>query len=620
MNQKFKFQEKSQSLPLIVRKPIAVMNYKLYEKYQQSQNYYYIREINEILSDAQTRIVINFKDQLAIDEDEEYFKRFYQLKEFPQKIQLLTEYYKFHIDIARIFEEPICSILNKYYDKKRKYDYFRIAKMIEEENKLNPNKPPKGIVGERPSPANSQESITQENDEKDYQNIKNIQILKELSWLNHDKTLPKEASQTINELCKQIGSRADQSSLSIVKLSKQDKVSLDNFLLYIGNKVNLSQKTSPTSRKSQEQLIKQLIIKQKAKILQKDNKSYSMHKKNETKYSIGSIEMKNNFAKDQFNNISKKSNRQASTDIIESGTRLENKPQEIVKVKSKTLVSKNQLKINKFIGDLNSNSPTLSSHKISIASTSLKQQQQPLILFQNNQKNNLLTKLFLEEAEQQSKLKNGAITHRPLSSTNAFFGSQSNRNSPSLNYKKQNIQKLKKDDYQKKQKLKTTNSPQKNHQIGLIAKNLFIKALNAQKQKNSNHLKQNSNQEKILNQYNQQKPNNVLQQNDLLEKKQHKKTKSDGKALQKKFSVHEIGCLTDRNNKETNQLFSKIKNHSSPQTQHFRRLHSEKQESISSNMKGILIQQMLKQLAKQNQQAQQKQDSRSLIKIQAKKF
>ena len=62
---------------------------------------------------------------------------------------------QFHIDIARIFVEPICSILNKYYDKKRKYDYFRIAKMIEKENKLNPNKPPKGIVGERPSPANS---------------------------------------------------------------------------------------------------------------------------------------------------------------------------------------------------------------------------------------------------------------------------------------------------------------------------------------------------------------------------------------------------------------------------------------------------------------------------------
>ena len=52
MNQKFKFQEKSQQLPLVVRKPLTVMNYKLYEKYQHSQNYFYIREINEILSNG----------------------------------------------------------------------------------------------------------------------------------------------------------------------------------------------------------------------------------------------------------------------------------------------------------------------------------------------------------------------------------------------------------------------------------------------------------------------------------------------------------------------------------------------------------------------------------------
>ncbi|CAD8121441.1 unnamed protein product [Paramecium sonneborni] len=618
MNQKFKLDEKRQSLPLVVRKPIGVMNYKLYERYQESQNYYYIRDINEILSDGQTKIVINFKDQMAIDEDEEYLKRYYQLKEFCQKIQLLTEYYKFHIDIARIFKEPICSILNKYYDKKRKYDYFRIAKMIEEENKQNPNKPPKGIVGERPSPANSQESITQEKDEKEDQNIKNIQILKELSWLKHDKTQCKEASQTINQLCKYIGSGAEQSSLSIVKFSNQDQVSLNNFLQYIGNKASISQKTSITTRQSKELFIQELIMNQKAKIQQKDNKSNSIHQKNNTKYSIGSIiEMRNNFVKDQFNNISKKSNRQASTDIIESGTKLDDKPQEIVKLKSKTLVNKNQLKINKFIGDFNQNSPTLSLHKKSIGSTFLKQQQQPIIQLQNNQKNNLINKLLLEEAEQQSKLKNGAITHRPLSTTNAFFGSQSNRNSPSINYKKLTISKQKKDDFFLNQKLKTTNSPQKNNQLGLFAKNLFNKKQNIQKQKNSNHIKQNSNQEKVLNLNNKQKPSFI---NDLLEKKQHKKNKSDDKAFSKKFSVHEIGSLTDRNDKEINQLLNKINQHSSPQTQHFRRLHSEKQESLPCNMKGILFQSMLKQLAKQNLQILQKQESRSLIKSQTKKF
>lgn len=36
MNQKFKLEEKTHQLPLIVRKPITVINRKLYEKYQHS--------------------------------------------------------------------------------------------------------------------------------------------------------------------------------------------------------------------------------------------------------------------------------------------------------------------------------------------------------------------------------------------------------------------------------------------------------------------------------------------------------------------------------------------------------------------------------------------------------
>lgn len=64
---------------------------------------------------------------------------------------------KFHTDIPRIFVEPINTVLNHYYDKKRKYEYYRIAKIIEEENKKHPERPPKGIVGEKPSPVNSLE-------------------------------------------------------------------------------------------------------------------------------------------------------------------------------------------------------------------------------------------------------------------------------------------------------------------------------------------------------------------------------------------------------------------------------------------------------------------------------
>ena len=54
---------------------------------------------------------------------------------------------QFHRDVPRLFIEPQTTIINKYLDKRRKLDYYRIVRIIEEENKLNPSRPPKGIVG-----------------------------------------------------------------------------------------------------------------------------------------------------------------------------------------------------------------------------------------------------------------------------------------------------------------------------------------------------------------------------------------------------------------------------------------------------------------------------------------
>ncbi len=42
---------------------------------------------------------------------------------------------------------PFCSIKNDYLDKFRKIDYYRIVKILEYENKANPNRAPKGIIG-----------------------------------------------------------------------------------------------------------------------------------------------------------------------------------------------------------------------------------------------------------------------------------------------------------------------------------------------------------------------------------------------------------------------------------------------------------------------------------------
>ena len=45
---------------------------------------------------------------------------------------------------------PTSDLMNNYHDKKRTIEYYRIARLIDEENKCNPSKPPKAIIGSKP--------------------------------------------------------------------------------------------------------------------------------------------------------------------------------------------------------------------------------------------------------------------------------------------------------------------------------------------------------------------------------------------------------------------------------------------------------------------------------------
>lgn len=106
---------------------------RFYHKYSASQDYYFSNHVNCILSDAATPPVIRFQDIATTLDEDEYLKRFYRLEEYPNKIGLLSEYYKFHRDIARIFTQPVSHILNKYHDAKRKLDYQKIKQILAEE-------------------------------------------------------------------------------------------------------------------------------------------------------------------------------------------------------------------------------------------------------------------------------------------------------------------------------------------------------------------------------------------------------------------------------------------------------------------------------------------------------
>ncbi|KAM3147716.1 hypothetical protein pb186bvf_000044 [Paramecium bursaria] len=146
------------------------LTYSLYEKYAESQNYYYTKDINEIMLDQTTQSNIQFKDQCMIDEEQEYIKKYYAY--YQQKMQVLSEFYKFHKDLPRwSVQQSIVNLLNEYYNQKRKIEYYKIQKLIEQENRQNPDKPAKGIVGDKPIESQSTPCSNTEQSVVDVDNI-----------------------------------------------------------------------------------------------------------------------------------------------------------------------------------------------------------------------------------------------------------------------------------------------------------------------------------------------------------------------------------------------------------------------------------------------------------------
>ena len=42
----------------------------------------------------------------------------------------MTEYYKYHKDIPRLFMDVICNLIHKFHDKKRRIEYCRIKRHL----------------------------------------------------------------------------------------------------------------------------------------------------------------------------------------------------------------------------------------------------------------------------------------------------------------------------------------------------------------------------------------------------------------------------------------------------------------------------------------------------------
>lgn len=116
----------------------GLINHKLYEKYSSSQNYYYMKDVNAILGNQRIPSVIVFRDLQDQMKKEEVLRRFFFLEEYDSKFQQLTEYYKFHKEIPRIFSKNEYDIYFDYHDRKRKVDFVQITNMLKRENGEDP--------------------------------------------------------------------------------------------------------------------------------------------------------------------------------------------------------------------------------------------------------------------------------------------------------------------------------------------------------------------------------------------------------------------------------------------------------------------------------------------------
>lgn len=108
----------------------TILNSFLYHKFSSSQNYYLTRRINEILCNSISPSTVQFKQISHMQKHTEAVSRFYPLSQQTLHLRSLTEYYKFHSEVPRLFMMPVSEIIHEFHDKKRRVNYIRITKMI----------------------------------------------------------------------------------------------------------------------------------------------------------------------------------------------------------------------------------------------------------------------------------------------------------------------------------------------------------------------------------------------------------------------------------------------------------------------------------------------------------
>eukprot|EP01017_Pseudomicrothorax_dubius_P013120 TRINITY_DN15672_c0_g1_i1.p1 TRINITY_DN15672_c0_g1~~TRINITY_DN15672_c0_g1_i1.p1 ORF type:complete len:765 (+),score=123.91 TRINITY_DN15672_c0_g1_i1:74-2296(+) len=112
----------------------ALIENALYSKHCYSQNYYYTKDIGDILAGNSTPAVVAYKEAIILSSVfEDSLRRLYRNSEMKEKLRSLAKYYKFHRDLPRLFALPTATIMTKYNNLRRTAEFKIVSEVIREE-------------------------------------------------------------------------------------------------------------------------------------------------------------------------------------------------------------------------------------------------------------------------------------------------------------------------------------------------------------------------------------------------------------------------------------------------------------------------------------------------------
>ncbi|KAM3127408.1 hypothetical protein pb186bvf_020489 [Paramecium bursaria] len=116
------------------KKPIYKINFApllnraLFTKYASTKKH--LKKFEDFVLNKPLKWIIDFKDQLTWEEEDEYLKRYYSFEDQNEKFEQLLEYYKYHKDIPRMFMRNISDIAIFYFETRKQLEYRRIKMML----------------------------------------------------------------------------------------------------------------------------------------------------------------------------------------------------------------------------------------------------------------------------------------------------------------------------------------------------------------------------------------------------------------------------------------------------------------------------------------------------------